>query len=404
VTDRSVHTDLNRRLAELVVSAGANVQPGQIVAVGSETGKEDLTREIAAAAYRAGAKFVDVAYFDPWVKRARVANAAPESLDFVPSWYGDRVLALGDQRCARIGLTGNVAPGLMADLDPTLVGRDMLPSVKESGEVVGARTTNWTVAPAPTQGWATLVHPDLDPGAALDKLWGEIAHVCRLDSDDPAATLGERFDFLLSVAARLTERRFDALHFEGPGTDFTLGLMPSSRWVAARFETVDGIVHFPNIPSEEIFTTPDPQRADGVVRSTKPLDLSGTVVRGLEVRFEGGRAVDINADEGAGALRSRAEVDEGAARLGEVALVDRAGRIGPLGTIFYDTLLDENAASHVALGRAYPFACDDEADVERSNVSAIHIDFMIGSEEVDVTGVTTEGDRVPILRGGDWQI
>ena len=386
------------------MSAGANVQPGQIVAIGSETGKEDLTREIAAAAYRAGAKFVDVSYFDPWVKRARIEHADPDSLAFVPSWYGERVLALGDQRSARIGLTGNVAPGLMADLDAALVGRDMLPSVKESGEVVGARTTNWTVAPAPTRGWAQLVHPELEPDAAFDKLWEEIAHVCRLEADDPAATLSERFDLLLGVAARMTERRFDSLHFEGPGTDFTVGLLPSSKWVAAKFETVDGIVHFPNIPSEEIFTTPDPQRAEGVVRSTKPLDLSGTVVRGLEVRFEGGRVVDITADEGAGALRSRTEVDEGAARLGEVALVDGAGRVGPLGTVFYDTLLDENAASHVALGRAYPFASEDPADVERSNVSAIHIDFMIGSKEVGVTGVTRDGDRVPILRGGDWQL
>ena len=186
--------------------------------------------------------------------------------------------------------------------------------------------------------------------------------------------------------------------------NFTIGLLPSSKWVAARFETVDGIVHFPNIPSEEVFTTPDPRRADGVVRSTKPLDLSGTTVRGLEVRFEGGRVVDLSADEGAGALRARTEVDEGAGRLGEVALVDRAGRVGPLDTVFYDTLLDENAASHVALGRAYPFAAEDEADVERSNISAIHIDFMIGSEQVDVTGVTTAGDRVALLRGGDWQV
>jgi aminopeptidase len=396
--------ELARRLAELVVTAGANVQPGQIVAIGSETGKEHLTREIADAAYRAGAKFVDVSYFDPWVKRSRILHAPEDTLDFVPSWYGDRVLALGDEHAARIGLTGNVAPGLMADLDPARVGRDMLPSVKESGDVVAAQTTNWSVAPAPTHGWARLVHPELDQAAAMDKLWDEIAHVCRLDTDDPTATLSRRFDHLLSVAGRLTERRFDSLHFEGPGTDFTVGLLPSSKWIAARFETVDGIVHFPNIPSEEMFTTPDPQRAEGVVRSTKPLDLSGTVVRGLEVRFEGGRVVDINADEGAAALRSRTEMDEGAARLGEVALVDREGRVGPLGTVFYDTLLDENAASHVALGRAYPFACEDEADVERSNVSAIHIDFMIGSEEVGVTGVTTEGDRVPVLRGGDWQI
>jgi aminopeptidase len=213
-----------------------------------------------------------------------------------------------------------------------------------------------------------------------------------------------RLDALVGVAGKLTSRRFDALHFEGPGTDLRVGLLPSSSWMAASFETVDGISHVPNLPTEETFATPDPARVDGVVRATKPLALPGTIVKGLTVRFEGGRAVQIEAEAGADALRATCARDEGGSRLGEVALVDRDGRIGALDTTFYDTLLDENAASHIAFGRAYEFTVDDPADRARANLSDIHVDFMIGAEEVSVTGVTGGGERVPVLVGGRWRI
>jgi aminopeptidase len=392
------------RFAELIVGFGANVQPGQIVAIGTEPGKEGLTRALAVAAYRHGAKFVDVASWDIHVKRARVQHAAEDTLDFVPPWYGERILALGEQRAARIGLSGPVAPGLLDDLDPTRVGRDHLPFVPETGQVVNERTTNWTIAPCPTRSWAELVYPDLEPAEAMDRLWEALRHVCRLDEEDPVAAWQERIDTLVAAADRLTARRLDAVHFEGPGTDLTVGLLPSSRWLAASFTTVEGIVHFPNLPSEETFTTPDPARVDGVVRATKPLALPGTIIRGLEVEFRAGLAVRIDAEAGADAMRALVERDEGAARLGEVALVDREGRIGPLDTVFYDTLLDENAASHIALGRAYDMAVDDEADKRRANLSAVHVDFMIGGPGVDVTGVTGDGERVAVLRDGAWAL
>ena len=391
------------RFADLIVRFGANVQPGQIVAIGSEPGKEALTRAVADAAYRHGAKFVDVQYFDLHVKRSRVLHAPEETLDFVPSWYGERILALGDQRAARIGLSGSVAPGLLDGLDPARAGRDQLPFVRETGIVVNAATTNWTISPCPTPGWAKQVHPDLDDDAALARLWEQVVHVCRLDEDDPRAAWRERIDALVAAAEALSARRFAEVHFEGPGTDLHVGLLPTSKWICARFQTVDGIGHMPNLPSEEVFSAPDPQRVDGVVAATKPLDLQGTIVEGLRVRFEGGRVVQIDADANADALRARIQLDEGASRLGEVALVDRQGRIGPLDTVFYDTLLDENAASHVALGNAYAF-CVEDADRSRLNTSAIHIDFMIGGDDVGVTGVTGNGERVPVLRDGDWQL
>lgn len=392
-----------QRLAELIVRFGANVQPGQVVGVGAEPGKEDLARAIAAAAYRAGAKFVDVTYFDLHVKRARVEFADEDTLDYVPPWFGERLTQIGEMHGARIGLTGPVAPGLLDDLDPARVAKDQLPFLKETIEIVNARTTNWCAAPGPTPAWAKLVFPDLDEDAAYAKLWEQILHVCRLDEADPVAAWRERADKLVAVAGRLSERRFDAVRFVGPGTDLKVGLLPSSTWIAARFETIDGLVHMPNLPSEEIFSTPDPTRVDGHVTSTKPLVVAGNIIRGLKVTFEGGVATQIDADEGSDVMRGIVKRDEGAARLGEVALVDGEGRIGPLGTVFYDTLLDENAASHIALGSAYAM-CVDEPDVPAINTSAIHIDFMIGSPEVDVFGVTADGDEVPVLIGGAWQV
>lgn len=391
------------RLADLIVRFAANVQPGQIVAITTEPGKLDLTRAVADRAYRAGAKFVDVVQFDLHVKRSRILHAAEDTLDYVPPWYGERVLALGEHRAARVALTGPSMPGLLSDLDPARAGRDQLPFLRESAQVVNARTTNWTAVPCPTEPWAALVYDDLEPTDALARLWEHVLHMCRLDEDDPVAAWTERQDTLVGVAERLSELRLDALHFEGPGTDLRVGLLPTSRWISARFETVDGIRHMPNLPSEEIFTTPDPERVDGYVRATKPLVAGGTIIRGLRARFEQGRAVSIEADEGGELLARYAQRDDGASRLGEVALVDREGRIGPLETVFYDTLIDENAASHVALGSAYEFTVG-EGDVAAINRSQIHIDFMIGSPEVDVTGLTANGERVPVLRGGAWQV
>ena len=391
------------RFAELLVGFAANVQPGQIVAVSSEIGKEPLTRAITASAYRHGATYVDVAYADPWVRRARIEHGSDAALATVPSWIGERLLALGDQRCARVALTGPTAPTLLEDLDPARVGADRAQTLREAGKVLNDRTTNWTIGPCPTPGWAALVHPGLSPDAALQRLWEQIVHVCRLDEEDPVAAWRERMATLAGVTERLTAAHFDALHFDGPGTDLTVGLLPSSSWLSASFATADGIPHVPNLPSEEVFTTPDPTRVDGVVRATKPLQLAGATIEGLTVAFQGGRAVRIDADRGADVLRSMTAHDDGAARLGEVALVDGSGRIGPLDTVFYDTLLDENAASHVALGQAFAFAVGDD-DADRINTSMVHIDFMIGGDDVDVTGIAADGARVPVLRRGAWQI
>lgn len=400
----SFESEYLRPLAELAVQFGANVQPGQIVAVSSQPGKEPLARAIAQAAYERGAKFVDLAVFDIHIKHARMQYSAPDTLDYVPPWIGERQLALGDHRAAHIALTGTVAPHLMEDIDPALLGRDMLPATQEGLTVVNARTTNWTVIPCPTAEWAGLVYPEGEPDEALERLWRQIGRVCRLDEADPVLAWRARFDRLGEVAGKLDGLRLDALRYEGPGTDLTIGLLPSSHWYSGFMATVDGVVHAPNLPTEEVFTSPDPERVDGTVRATKPLFAAGELIEGLRVRFEEGRAVEIDADRGAGTLRTLAARDDGGARLGEVALVDRESRVGALDTVFFDTLLDENAASHIALGQAIALTVEDEEDRARINTSQIHVDFMIGSDELAITGITTEGREVPLLREGAWQI
>jgi aminopeptidase len=397
-------TSLAERIADLAVGIGANVQAGQIVTISADLGLEEVVREVAARAYRQGAKFVDVTYFDPGVKRARIEHAAEDTLEFVPPWYAKRVFELGKSHCARVVVAAPSNPRALEGLDPNRLGRDQLPAVAEWMDVLSERTVNWTIIPYPTLPWARLVHPELDDQAALDKLTQEVVHVCRLDEPDPAAAWGKRIDELSAVGERLTALGLDALHYEGPGTDLTVGLLPSSSWIGALSTTIDGLEHLPNVPTEEVFTTPDPERAEGHVRSTKPLVLvDGSIVRGLRLRFEGGRAVDVEAEEGAEVIRTRMARDEGASRLGEVALVDRESRIGQLGTVFYETLLDENATSHLAVGSAYEEAVSEE-DLPRINRSGTHIDFMVGGDDVDVTGITRDGKRIPVLRGGAWQI
>jgi aminopeptidase len=391
------------RLADLLVGFGANVQAGQIVIVSGELDDRELMRAVADSCYRAGALHVEMEYSDPYVKRARILYGGDGSIAYAPTWEYERVTGIREHLCANIHVVGAADPTVLAGLDSDRLGRDRNPTGREWVKAVMERSVNWSIGPSPTPVWAAVTHPELEPEAALDQLWKEIEHICRLDEPDPVAAWTQRMDSLMSVAERLSERRFDAVHFQGPGTDLTVGLLPSSRFIAGGITTAAGIPHRPNLPSEEVFTTPDPQRTEGHVRSTKPLDVGGTVVDGLTVRFEGGRAVQIDADSGAEVLRGRAATDDGSARLGEVALVDRDSRIGRLPTVYFQTLLDENAASHIALGSGLDWAVGDE-HIERVNRSEIHIDFMIGSDEVDVTGVTASGERVALLRGGEWQV
>jgi aminopeptidase len=394
------------RYADLIVSVGANVQPDQVLAVEALPEAQPLVAAIARRAYEKGARYVDVQYFDPQVKRIRAEYARDETLDWVPPWPGTRMLALGDLDAARVVLVPLVPPGLLDGVDASRAGRDRMPTIPETFQVIDDRSVAWTLSPYPTLSWAQIVYPELDGADALARLWDDVAHICRLDEPDPAAAWQERIEQIWQSASKLDALDLDSLHFDGPGTDLTVGLLPSSRFAkeGGSSQTRTGVRHVPNIPTEEVYTTPDPERTEGVVTATKPLDVAGSLVTGLRIRFESGRAVEIDADTNADALRQRCSTDAGASRLGEVALVDRESRIGKLGRTFFTTLLDENAASHLALGDAYSAPIGDESDLPRINESTVHIDFMIGSDAVTVTGTTKTGEQVAILRDGAWQI
>ncbi len=392
------------RVADLAVQLGCNVQPGQILCIMAEVGMEDAVRPIVDAAYRHGAAYVDVDYHDPYIARSRLRHAADETLDLVPSWRMAQVRALETERLASLALTSSRDPRFLDGIDASAIGRTTLGAdFAAILDAIRARRMNWSLMPSPTAAWAELVHPGLPPEEALDELTRQLAYVCRFDAADPVAAWRERMDALGGVAERVTARRFDSLRFTGPGTDLTIGLLPTSLFTSVHVRTADGVWHLANVPTEEILTSPDPARADGVVRATKPLYFGGLVIEELEVEFAAGRAVRIDGGSGVEALRAAVAAHENGDRIGEVALVDGEGRIGELDTIFYNTLLDENAASHLALGNAYSFAvgAEDEAKI---NVSGMHVDFMIGSDEVRVSGIAAGGESVPILERGAWRL
>jgi aminopeptidase len=371
------------------------------VIVSAKLGQEPIARAVAAAAYEAGAHQVEVQYSDPYVQRARFALAPDEALGSVVPWVRQRPRQLAELQGALISLSGPSAPGLFDDLDPGRIGRDTI-ALPEWAKVIEEGSVNWTIVPGPTAAWARLVFPQLDDQSALARLWDQIATVCRLDEPDPEAAWWRRSQELSGAAARLDGAKLASLRFRGPGTDLELGLISGVRWSGGGFETAYGRRHIPNIPTEEVFTTPDPERTNGIVASTRPLLVSGRAVTGLRIRFEAGRAVEIDADDGAALLRELVARDPDANRLGEVALVDGSGRVGPTGTVFHDTLLDENATSHIALGSGFAHLASDPSAAEKVNSSAVHTDFMIGGPDVQVTGTTHDGRELPILVDGQW--
>ncbi|HEY1774633.1 MAG TPA: aminopeptidase [Solirubrobacteraceae bacterium] len=396
------HADRIEALATLTVGVSANVAEGQTVIVRANLVDAPLVRAIVRAAYRRGAHQVEVDWSDPLVRKIRLEEADDAALGWVSPWIHELPTKLGELKGSAIMFAGDPAPGLYDDIDAGRLGRDTVP-IPEWGATVAERAVNWAIVPSPTRAWAALVHPELDPDAALERLWSQIERVCRLDEPDPAEAWRTRVTELVAAAQRLTLADLDSLHFEGEGTDLHVGLLPGLRWLGGGLTTAWGRDHLPNLPTEEVFTSPDPARTEGVVRSTKPLLVNGRAVNGLRVRFEGGRAVEIDADSGAELLREIASRDEGACRLGEVALVDGSGRIGPLDTVFRHTLLDENAASHIAIGRGFAFLAEDAQLAERINLSAVHTDFMIGGPGVRVSGRTRDGRDIDVLGAdGSW--
>jgi putative nucleotidyltransferase with HDIG domain len=391
--------DLVKALAELAVGVGANVQAGQHVEVSGETGHLEVVRAIAAAAYARGAEFVDVEITDPLVQATRIEAAPQASLSHVPDWERERVRDLAERGGASILVTGPTCPALLDRLDPRRVA---LASQGPSAQWRDAtRAINWTIVPAATEGWAAELRPQLPIDEAVAALWADLAHVCRLDTPDPSAAWKERLADLRNRAAWLTARELQAVRFEGPGTDLTIGLMEGVRWERAEMVTPGGIGFVPNLPTEEVYTTPDPTRVDGHVRLTRPVVIGGRRIDGVGLRFREGRVVEIDGPPEAAALREFVARDDGTARLGELALVDADSRVAHLGQTFGEILLDENAASHIALGYGFPSLIPSSSR-QTANASDHHLDLMIGSPEVEVSGVDRDGNALPLLRQGIW--
>jgi aminopeptidase len=369
-----------------------------------------LVRAVTVEAYRAGARYVDVHYSDPWIRRALVEEGAEDSLGWTPPWMVARLERGVEVGAAAVAIAGASNSDVFEGVDTTRLSRARFADLERfwlSSALDGKIA--WTIVAAPGERWAreALGEPD------VDRLWRAMAHSLRLDEPDPAAAWDRRMTELEGRAAELTERGFSALRYRGPGTELEVGLIEGARWLTGREETVHGQRHIANLPTEEVFTSPHRLRAEGTVRSTYPLALRGRMVEGLELRLSAGKIVEVRADAGADVVEAELGVDGGAPHLGELALVDSSSRVGEAGMVFRNTLFDENAASHIAWGQGIFTAvegvlgadADDHArEAAGLNDSRTHVDFMVGGPEVDIDGVEPGGAAVPLLREGRWQL
>jgi aminopeptidase len=386
------------RYAELAVRVGANVQPGQEVFLHGLVEHADLVRALTRQSYKAGAAYVNVQYSDQHVRRAMIELGPDEALTYSPEWL--KTLTEAHAGHAMLGTSGNPEPELLADLDGERVGRAIPLEVSEIRRRQSEENNvNWCGVGAPTEGWARQVLGEPD----VEGLWDLVAFCFRLDEPDPVAAWREHLDRLDARAAALTERRPDALRYRGPGTDLTVGLLPSAHWGSARFRTAGGIDYVANMPTEEVFITPDARRAEGTLSSTMPLSLGGRLIRDLQLTFEDGRIVQADAESGAEIVRSHLASIENADRLGELALVTKESRVGQTGKLFYNTLFDENATCHIAYGFGLPYSFDGKPD-EGMNVAKIHIDFMVGGPELEVDALMPDGTEIPLIRNEEWQL
>jgi aminopeptidase len=382
------------------------MKPGETVLIDCEPAHRELAVALTASAYRRGAQLVDVAYADRQVQRARIAEAPDTALGRVSSWHQTRLRAALDPSFAIIRIVGDESPGILAGLDTARAATDFQERSRRLRWFMKAVITGrvrWTIVAWPTPAWARTVYPELSAARAVKKLGEDLLDFCRLGPDDGDDGWERHAGRLNRRAAGLTKRRLSRIEFRGPGTHLDVSLVPDTRWLGGGERTSSGRLIYPNFPTEEVFTSPDPRGTSGTFRCTTPLSFSGRVIEEITGEFRRGRLVRVEAKrpQDGQLLSATFATDRGAGRLGEVALVDRNSRIGQSGRIFGDTLLDENAAAHIALGDGFGAARFASGPLNRS---AVHLDVMIGSDEVEVTGVGARGRRLPLIVGGEWQL
>lgn len=399
------------RLAAVAVQVGLGLARGQELVMTASLDAVPLARRIAEQAYRAGASLVTTLYSDDEATLARFRHAPDESFDRAPEWLFNGMAAAFRSGAARLAIAG-ADPALLSREDPKKVGRANVASSKAyrpALELITRHEINWTIVASATPAWARLVFPDESEAIAVARLWDAIFATTRIDTPDPVAAWKQHDAQLRKRAELLNTRRFSALHFRGPGTDLRVGLADDHLWLGGGTTAGNGLACIPNMPTEEVFTTPHKDRVDGYVTSTKPLSYQGTLIEDIAVRFEKGAVVEASAKNGETVLRRMLETDEGARRLGEVALVPHSSPIAQSALLFWNTLFDENAASHIALGQAYSTCVrgGDRLDpaqlaAKGANESLIHVDWMIGSGAIDLDGIGAAGEAQPLMRSGEW--
>ncbi len=397
--------------ARVTVHSGLGLRPGQELLITAPLDAIGLVRRITEHAYLAGASLVTTMYADDDTTLARYRFAQDASFDHAASWLYDGIAAAYRSGAARLGITG-ADPSLLSGQDPEKVSRANLATSKAyrpALELITRHEINWSIVACATPAWARFVFPGEPDEVAVAKLWDAILSSSRLDGPDPVAAWKEHSRSLQQRAAMLNAKRYIALRYTGPGTELEIGLADGHLWLGGGTTALNGVPCLPNIPTEEVFTTPHRERAHGTVRSTKPLSYQGTLIEEIAVRFEGGRVVEARAKTGQEVLERMLATDEGAGRLGEVALVPHSSPISASGLLFSNTLFDENAACHIAMGQAYSTCVQngdtlkpEELAARGANESLIHVDWMIGSEALDIDGVTASGTTEPVMRAGEW--
>jgi len=398
------NNDRLNRFADLVVRIGVNVQPGSGVLVTADTAHLEIARAVVERAYAAGAEWVEVDWSDGPIRHSRLTHSSIESLTRSRPWAIERVKELAAERGVVISLVGDPDPHLFDDVDPVKAAARRVDEAMAAREALLVHQLRWTVVAAPNPGWAREVFGEPD----TERLWDAVETAMRLDEPDPVACWRDRAAELTARGRALDALNLTEVHYRSAGTDLTVGLVPDCRWNGGGDNDPDGIWYMPNIPTEEVFTSPDRRRADGTISLTKPVIVAGQVVDGLRVTFSGGRITDITATSGAEAVLAELDTDEGARSLGEVSLVDRDSRIAKAGILFHNTLFDENAACHVAWGQSFPFTVpgglemtDDQRFELGLNRSTVHTDVVIGGEGMMVTGTGPAG-TVEIIRDDEW--
>jgi len=407
---RTQAENLNQ-LAAVAVHVGLGLKPGQELVMTASLDCVDLARRITEHAYRAGASLVTTLYADDEATLLRYRLAPDASFDRAAKWLYDGMAAAFKSGAARLAIAG-ADPKLLSNEDPGKVGRAnraVSQAYRPALELITRHAINWTIVAGATPAWAAAMFPNETPEAALGKLWDAIFATTRIHTADPVSAWQAHDAELHKRAAFLNEKRYAALHYRGPGTDFRLGLADGHEWLGGGTTAGNGVYCIPNMPTEEVFTTPHKDRADGTVTASKPLSHQGTMIEGIRVRFESGRIVEVHATRGQEVLEKLIETDEGARRLGEVALVPQSSPIAKSGLVFLHTLFDENAASHIALGQSYSSCLIDgdklspaELAARGANESLIHVDWMIGSGELDIDGISASDAAEPLMRKGEW--